>query len=67
MRLWGQTDVSESAIALSIAVQNEMKKKELYRHYATSGKIADSRTDEVNFFNLPNHSGRTMPWCSLSL
>jgi hypothetical protein len=30
------------------------------RHYATSRKVAGSSPDEVDFFNLPNHSSRTM-------
>jgi hypothetical protein len=30
------------------------------RHYATSGKVAGSSPDEVDFFNLPNPSSRTM-------
>jgi hypothetical protein len=30
------------------------------RHYATSRKVADSSPDEVDFFNLPNPSSRTM-------
>jgi hypothetical protein len=29
-------------------------------HYATSRKVAGSRLDEVDFFNLPNPSSRTM-------
>jgi hypothetical protein len=34
------------------------------RHYATSWKVVGSRPDEMNkfFFNLPNPSGRNMPW-----
>jgi hypothetical protein len=30
------------------------------RHYATSRKVAGSNPDEVDFFNLPNPSSRTM-------
>jgi hypothetical protein len=30
------------------------------RHYATRRKVAGSSQDEVNFFNLPNPSSRTM-------
>jgi hypothetical protein len=30
------------------------------RHYATNRKIAGSIPDEVDFFNLPNPSSRTM-------
>jgi hypothetical protein len=30
------------------------------RHYATSRKVAGSSPDGVDFFNLPNHSSRTM-------
>jgi hypothetical protein len=30
------------------------------RHYATSRKVAGSSPDEVDFFNLPNPSSRTM-------
>jgi hypothetical protein len=30
------------------------------RHYATSRKVAGSNPDEVDSFNLPNHSSRTM-------
>jgi hypothetical protein len=30
------------------------------RHCATSRNVADSSPDEVDFFNLPNPSGRTM-------
>jgi hypothetical protein len=37
------------------------------RHYATSWKVAGSKPDEVNFFNLPNPSSHTWPWGSLSL
>jgi hypothetical protein len=37
------------------------------RHYATNRKVADSKTDEVTFLNLPNHSGRTTPWGLLNL
>jgi hypothetical protein len=29
-------------------------------HYATSRKVACSSPDEVDFFNLPNPSSRTM-------
>jgi hypothetical protein len=29
-------------------------------HYATSRKVAGSNLDEVDFFNLPNPSSRTM-------
>jgi hypothetical protein len=29
-------------------------------HYATSGKVPGSSPDEVDFFNLSNHSSRTM-------
>jgi hypothetical protein len=29
-------------------------------HYATSRKVAGSSPDEVDFFNLPNPSSRTM-------
>jgi hypothetical protein len=29
-------------------------------HYATSRKVAGSSPDEVDFFNLPNSSSRTM-------
>jgi hypothetical protein len=36
-------------------------------HYATSRIFASSRPDEVNFLNVPNPSGRTSPWGSLSL
>jgi hypothetical protein len=31
------------------------------RHYAASWKVAGSSPDEVDFFNLPNPSGRTGP------
>jgi hypothetical protein len=37
------------------------------RHYAANRKVAGSRPDEVNFFNLPKPSGRTRPWGSVSL
>jgi hypothetical protein len=30
------------------------------RHYATRRKIAGSSLDEVDFFNLPNPSSRTL-------
>jgi hypothetical protein len=30
------------------------------RHYATSQKVAGSNPDEVDFFNLPNPSSRTV-------
>jgi hypothetical protein len=30
------------------------------RYYATSRKVAGSSADEVDFFNLPNPSTRTM-------
>jgi hypothetical protein len=33
---------------------------------ATSQKVKGLRYDEVNFFNLPNHSGLTRPQVSLS-
>jgi hypothetical protein len=29
-------------------------------HYATSRKVAGSSLDEVDFFNLPNHSSLTI-------
>jgi hypothetical protein len=32
----------------------------LLRHYATSRKVAGSSRDEVDFFNLPDPSRRTM-------
>jgi hypothetical protein len=32
------------------------------RHYATNRKVTVSIPDEVNFLNVPNHSGRTRPW-----
>jgi hypothetical protein len=35
--------------------------------YTTSRNVADSRSDEVNGFNLLNPSGRTRPWGILSL
>jgi hypothetical protein len=34
---------------------------------ATNWKVVGSRPDEVNFFNLPNPSGRTRPWGLLIL
>jgi hypothetical protein len=37
------------------------------RHYATNRKVTGSIPDEVTFSNLPNPSGRTRPWSSLSL
>jgi hypothetical protein len=36
------------------------------KQYAISRKVAGSRPDEVNFFNLPNPSCRTSPWGLLS-
>jgi hypothetical protein len=40
---------------------------QLLRQYATSQKVAFFRPDEVISFNLPNPSGRTRPWGSISL
>jgi hypothetical protein len=38
------------------------------KDYATSRKVAGSRPDEGKIFiNIPNPSGRTRPWCLLSL
>jgi hypothetical protein len=36
------------------------RRRSCLRHYAKSRKIAISRPDEVDFFNLPNPSGRSM-------
>jgi hypothetical protein len=33
---------------------------EAYRYYATNRKVAGSSPDEVDFFNWPNPSSRTM-------
>jgi hypothetical protein len=32
----------------------------IWKSYATSRKVAGSSPDDVNFFNLPNPSSRTM-------
>jgi hypothetical protein len=37
------------------------------RHYATSRKVAGSSTDEVDFFNLPNPTSRTIALGSTQL
>jgi hypothetical protein len=39
------------------------------RHCAASQKVAGSRPDEANeyVFSVPNPSGRTKPWSSLSV
>jgi hypothetical protein len=34
------------------------------RHYATSRKVEGSSSDEMDFFNLPNPSSRTMALAS---
>jgi hypothetical protein len=39
----------------------QMRECSWLRHYSTSRKVAGSIPDEViGFFNLPNHSSRTM-------
>jgi hypothetical protein len=56
----------EYAIRKVQGIQLGLKMNETY-HYATSWKTTCLRSNDVNFFNLPNPSGCTKPWGSLSL
>jgi hypothetical protein len=53
--LWGS--LSESRI---IPLPIYLRTYSCLRHYATSRKVAGSSSDEVDFFNWPNSSSRTM-------
>jgi hypothetical protein len=43
-----------------LTIWNYWNKRTWLRHYATSWKVAGSSPDEVDLFNLPNPSSRTM-------
>jgi hypothetical protein len=47
-------------IIIILLTQIETRYRSRLRHYATSRKVAGSNPDEVDFFNLPNPSSRTM-------
>jgi hypothetical protein len=63
-------DVSKfsSTVILKCSVSKEKRLlKIVIRYYATRRKVTGSRSDEVNFVNVPNPSGCIRPWGSLSL
>jgi hypothetical protein len=45
---------------INVSHQQGTRYRSWLRHYATSRKVASSSSDEVDFFNLPNYSSRTM-------
>jgi hypothetical protein len=52
----------------ALAAEPPERKISWLRHYATSRKVAGSRTDEVNkCLNLYNFSSSNRPWGLLSL
>jgi hypothetical protein len=48
-----------SLFMLLSSVRGGTRQRSWLRHYATSRKVAGSKPDEVDFFNLPNPSSRT--------
>jgi hypothetical protein len=52
-------DTNNTYIYLLLGARGSVVRSSL-RHHATSRKVAGSSPDEVDFFNIPNPSSRTM-------
>jgi hypothetical protein len=62
-RAWGKPRIQHSLGFLKqiiLKIKNIPHISSSLRHYATSRNVAGSSPDEVDFFNLPNPSSRTM-------
>jgi hypothetical protein len=53
------SDTNNTYIILLLGARGSVVRSS-FRHYATSPKVAGSSPDDVDFFNVPNPSSRTM-------